>query len=105
MTLAEIFYSCLPSILVGIFLWYFNRKSDRHYKATEDRAELRRKEGRLSLEMQMATAKLSYATATALKRGYANGEVEDGIEAYEEAKNNYYKFINDQYVEHINERK
>ena len=37
----------------------------------------------------------------AVKRGYANGEVEEGVEAYEEAKSNYFKFLNEQATEHL----
>ena len=44
------------------------------------------------LDLQMATAKLSYAVAVALKRGEANGEVEKGVESYEKALEKFQEF-------------
>lgn len=49
----------------------------------------------------MATAKMAFSTAVALKRGYANGEVEEGVEAYENAKKRYVDFLNKQATEHL----
>ena len=37
----------------------------------------------------------------AIKRGKPNGEVEEAIEAYEEAKTAYYRFLNEQAKEHL----
>jgi hypothetical protein len=54
------------------------------------------------MELQMATAKMSYAVAMALKRGHANGEVEEAIEAYEEARKKYLDFLNEHAAEHLN---
>ncbi len=50
----------------------------------------------------MATAKLAYATAVALRRGRANGEVEEGVEAYETARKKYLDFLNRQATEYLN---
>lgn len=83
-------------ILVGIFLYYFQRKQDRRDKDNAECVEARRKESLLSLDMTMAAADLSYATAIALKRGHANGEVEDGVKTYEKAKESYRKFMDEQ---------
>lgn len=49
----------------------------------------------------MACARLSYAVAVAIKNKRVNGEVEEGIEAYEEAKEKYFKFLNEQAKEHL----
>ena len=91
----------LPSIIVGACMWVFSNKMDKREKKQEQIAKARKRETMLALEMQMATSKLSYATAIAVKRGYANGEVEEGVEAYEEAKSNYFKFLNEQATEHL----
>ena len=37
----------------------------------------------------------------ALKRGKANGEVEEGIVAYEAARKKYLAFLNEQAAEHL----
>jgi len=91
----------IPSLIVGIFLYFFSREQNKRDVAADSRVKARKKESLLSLELQMATAKLSYATAMALKRGYANGEVEEGIESYEEAKKKYFDFLNEQAVDHV----
>ena len=93
--------AAIPSVLCGVFLAWFNRKQNRMDALMERRAEARRREGLLSLELQMAPAKLSYATAMALKRGKANGEVEEGIVAYEAARKTYLAFLNEQAAEHL----
>ena len=94
--------AAIPSVLCGVFMAWFNRQQRRKDAHIERRAEARRKESLLSLELQMATAKLSFATAIAVKRGRANGEVEEGIAAYEAARKKYLTFLNEQAAEHLN---
>lgn len=95
--------AAIPSVLCGVFMFYLQRQQRRKDEHIERRAEARRREGLLSLELQMATAKLSFATAVAVKRGKANGEVEEGIEAYETARHKYLAFLNEQAAEHLNQ--
>ena len=59
----------------------------------EARAEQRAKEGRLQLKMLDANAKLTIGVAMALKHGHANGEVEEGLKAVEDANNEYVHFL------------
>lgn len=92
----------LPSLVVGLFLAAFNRRQLARDKKADELAEARKTESLLSLEMQMATAKMAYATAIALKRGYANGEVEEGVAAYDEARKKYLSFLNRQAKDHLN---
>ena len=68
------------------------------------RAELRRKESMVSLQMAEANAKLAYACAMALKRGTTNGEVEEGIEAYKDALKARDDYLKETHAEVINER-
>lgn len=104
----------LPSIVTGVILFYFQRTQNRkdeerkrieheHYEESKCRSEARKKEGRLSLKLLMANGKLSYASAMAIKRGKPNGEMEDAMTDYEVAKKDYYNFINNEYVERIQE--
>lgn len=83
----------VPSIFCGIVLALFNRKQSRKDAAVEQRAAARKKESLLSLELNMANAKLSYAVAMAIKRGSPNGEVEEAIDAYDCAKKKYFEFL------------
>ncbi|MBQ4047312.1 MAG: hypothetical protein IJC93_02960 [Clostridia bacterium] len=91
----------IPSLVCGILLALFGRRQSRKDAAVEQRAAARKKESLLSLEMNMASAKLSYAIAMAIKRGTPNGEVEEGVEAYEAAKHKYLTFLNEQATAHL----
>lgn len=91
----------LPSIVAAVIAYRINKKSDQRHVEAEKRHDERVKAERLSMEMQLATADLSFATAMAIKRGKANGEVEAGIASYEKAKKDYFNFINSKYVEDI----
>jgi len=91
----------IPSIAVAVFMLYFERRMKKQDDMSAERARARKEECLLALELQMSTAKMSYATAIALKRGHANGEVEEAIEAYEPAKKKYFDFMNKQATEHL----
>lgn len=68
----------------------------------ELRAEQRSKEGRLQLKMIDANAKLTIGVALALKNGHANGEVEEGLKAVEEANNEYHTYLEGIALDNIN---
>ena len=52
---------------------------------TREREEARLEAENVQVSLLVASAKLSYALAMAVKRGAPNGEVEDGVEQYKEA--------------------
>lgn len=91
----------IPSIIAAVIVYRVNKKADSRYNEAQKQHDERVQAERLSMEMQLATAELSFATAMAIKRGKANGEVEAGIAAYEKAKKDYFDFINDKYVEEM----
>lgn len=93
--LVRILWAVLPSIFCALVMLYFNRKIAKRDAEIERRAELRKKESLLQLKMEFAIGKLSYAVAMAIKRGEPNGEVEEGVKAYNEAISEYNKFVND----------
>lgn len=95
----KLFWAILPSIIVAVILYKFDTDMKKRETVMKEHTELRKKESLLALKMQMANGKLSYAVAMALKRGKANGEVEEGISAYEEVKKEYYDFINETHVD------
>ncbi len=86
----------IPALITGVAIFYVQRAQKKRDTAVAVRTAARKEEALLALDLQMATAKLSYATAMAVKRGTPNGEIEDGIEAYEKARSKYYKFLNEQ---------
>lgn len=86
----------VPSILTGAALFYMQRAQKKRDKKEDDKISARRKETKLQLDLQMATAKLAYAVAMAYKRGKPNGEIEEGIAAYNQALDHYRDFERDQ---------
>jgi len=102
MTIEALLAALLPSLCVSIFMAIFNKRQKQREKEVDERANARKKESLLALDMQMATAKLAYATAMALKRGHANGEVEEGIASYQTAREKYLHFLNEQAADHLN---
>ena len=91
----------VPSIISAVIVFIVTGRISRAEIRRDALAEARKRESLLALEMQMATAKLAYAVAVAVKRGEPNGEVEDGIAAFEAAKKKYLAFLNEQAAEHL----
>lgn len=92
MDIAELVKMILPSLVVGLLLAWYNRGQAKRDEAARER-EVRRADGEtVQLALLLATAKLSYAVAMALKRGEPNGEVEDGIEQYRAAMAKFKEF-------------
>ena len=92
MTITALLWAILPSLIVGLVLALWNR---REKKRDQDRQKIeanRIKSERLRISLLLAAAKLSYATAMAMKRGYANGEVEAGVEQYQKAMRDFKEF-------------
>lgn len=92
MTATALLWAILPSLIVSIIMVLWNR---REKKRDQDRQKIeanRIKSERLRISLLLAAAKLSYATAMAMKRGYANGEVEAGVEQYQKAMRDFKEF-------------
>lgn len=88
----DMLFAVLPSLFVGIVMAWWNKKQKARDEREENREHERVLAEHLRISLLMATAKLSYSTAIATKRGYANGEVEEGIEQYNEAMNAFKDF-------------
>lgn len=92
MELSTFLINIIPALIVGIALAWFNREQRLRDEAAVNREKNRLKAERVRISLLVASAKLSYATAIAMKRGHANGEVEDGIKQYEEAIKEFKRF-------------
>lgn len=92
----RLLWAILPGIITGVVMAAFNKRQKRQQEKDEKREFLKCKESKLNLDLTFASAQLAYASAVALKRGYANGEVEQGIEAYDKALEAYRKFEREQ---------
>ncbi|MGI5824520.1 MAG: hypothetical protein ACOX7J_03010 [Bacillota bacterium] len=82
----------VPSLVAGVGLFWLNRKQQKRYEAADEREERRLRGETVQLSLLLADSKLSKATAMALKRGYANGEVEEGLEQYDKAMEDFKKY-------------
>lgn len=91
------FITAAATIICAYMAVQEKKRSDR----VDARAEQRAKEGRLQLAMIDANSKLTVGVAMALKNGYANGEVEEGLKAVREAQKEYIKFLEGIALEHI----
>ena len=85
-TFVDYLIKLLPSIITGLFLFYWQRAQAQRDSENEEKETLRDEAEDIDREINSATMELAYATACALKRGKANGEVEKAIDAYNEAK-------------------
>lgn len=85
----------LPSLCVSVTMMFFNRRQTKKDRAEAKQLEQGRKSERLQLSLLLASAKLSYAVASAVKNGRVNGEMEEGMKQYEAAMNEFKQFERD----------
>lgn len=79
-----------------IIVAYISTNNAKHIKKSEERAKVRTEAQFIQMKMQSANTKLTDAVAVAIKRGYANGEVEEAQKQVEEAEAEYEDFIKKQ---------
>lgn len=68
------------------------KKADEENEAAKKRADQRAKESLLLMELVNADTKLTIGVAMALKNGHANGEIEEGLKAVNQANDAYESF-------------
>jgi hypothetical protein len=96
LTIATITSPIVVALITG---WYSVKQSkvqkqiEVRQEEADRKAELRRKESLLSMKMASANTRLTIGVAMALKRGHANGEIEDGMKAVEDAEREYNNFL------------
>ena len=98
--LSEIF-----SAVCALLIYYWQRQQKKRDKAQEARAEVRKRESLLPLELSMATGKMCAVLIEKLQNHELNGNVEDAKEAYEQARSKHLAFLNEQATEHLQERR
>lgn len=92
--------SAYPPSTEVISLTVMNNGS-RYREITNVSIQFYYKEGRLQLKMMDANSRLTVGVAMALKHGHANGEVEEGLKAIEEAEKEYVEFLEDIAIDQI----
>ena len=92
MSILELFFSILPSLIVSVTMVFFNKNVKKKEEYRESLSEAKIESDHLQLNLNIATAKLSYAVAMAIKRGTPNGEIEEAIEKYSLAMKEFEMF-------------
>lgn len=87
-----------PSIIVGLVLFYWERRQKKQDSINKEQEAVQMSSDMLRLDLEVATAQLSYAVAIAYKRGAPNGEMEAAIKKYDEAMTNFREFERKQLV-------
>ena len=92
-----------PSLFVGLVLAYWDRKKKKEEEEQKVHEASIVEGDMIRLDLEVATAQLSYAVAMAVKRGYANGEMEKAIKRYDAAMDKFTKFERKQVAINANE--
>ena len=84
-TLIQILWAVLPGIITGIILGVWNRCQKKRDDAADQREADRQRGEIVQLDLLVASAELTRATAVAVKYGHANGEIGIALEGYNKA--------------------
>lgn len=98
MEISEFISDVLPSLFVGVVMYFWERRQRRFEKEMTEKEENRSRSELVKLDLTCATATLTYATAMAVKRGSTNGEMETAIANYEKAMENFRQYEREQIV-------
>lgn len=82
----------LPSVVVGIFMAYWNAQQKKRTDRAAAREQDRLENELMQIDLEVAAAQLAYAVAMAYKRGTPNGEMEVAIQQYEKAMDKFRKY-------------
>ena len=94
--LLQLLWAVVPGIITGIIMAFWNRRQKEREQKEEQREAEQLKSELVKVSLLVSTAQLSYAVAMAKKRGYPNGEIEDGIEQYNKAMAKFREFEREQ---------
>lgn len=79
----------------AIMVAVIETKNSKQRKRTEERAKVREKESRLSMQMMSAAIDLGYVTSLAVTGGHTNGNVEAAQKKAQAAQKEYEDFLRD----------
>ena len=90
--IAAVAAAAAPGIITGIVLASWNRRQKQHDSEAAEADETKIEKETIRLDLEVASAQLSYAVAMAVKRGAANGEMDAAIAQYEKAMGRFRSF-------------
>ena len=89
----EILKTVLPSFIVALTMFFWQRRQKKRDDDDACRSKDQKEEVMLSLQLQMANARMSYACAMALKNGRMNGELDAAIKDFNKAEKQWNIFM------------
>ncbi len=92
MWIADALWAAAPGIITGIVLAFWNRREKRREEQDKGKEADRIENEMMRIDLEVATAQLAYAVATAYRRGAPNGEMETALSGYERAMEKFRKF-------------
>ena len=93
---SRLLWACVPSLIVGVTMAQWNKQQKKRDDERRENEKERIKSEKLRISLLLATAQMSYAVAMAIKRGAPNGEIEAGIDQYENAMQKFREFEREQ---------
>lgn len=97
-TLTDILWAALPGIVTGIILGVWNKRQKKRDDAADQREADRQRGEIVKLDLLVASAELTRATAVAVKYGHTNGEMAEGLRRYNEAIEQFREYEREQLI-------
>lgn len=97
-TLIQILWATLPSLITGLILAAFSRHQKQRDDAADQREADRQRGEIVKLDLLVASAELTRATAVAVKYGHTNGEMTEGLRRYNEAIEQFREYEREQLI-------
>lgn len=97
-TLTDILWAVLPGIVTGIILGVWNKRQKKRDDAADQREADRQRGEIVKLDLLVASAELTRATAVAVKYGHTNGEMTEGLRRYNEAIEQFREYEREQLI-------
>ena len=96
--LIDILWAVLPGIFTGIVLAVWNKRQKKRDDAADQREADRQRGEIVKLDLLVASAELTRATAVAVKYGHTNGEMSEGLRRYNEAIEQFREYEREQLI-------
>ena len=97
-TLIDILWAAFPGIFTGIVLAAWNKRQKKRDNAADQREADRQRGEIVKLDLLVASAELTRATAVAVKYGHTNGEMTEGLRRYNEAIEQFREYEREQLI-------
>ena len=98
------FLACIPSAVVGLAIWFLQRRISKAEKAREERERIREKNELYIIETVGASLALGEATARAVQRipdAHCNGDMHQALEYATKVKHDHKDFLHEQAIRNI----